>query len=146
MNGSRKAAAPCYGGVEQYGLESILAGVLRESMMEIVRSPLLRQIIKEAVREELKNFSMELAAAGTSGRTVTVAQAAKFAGVTDGTIREWIGKGRLTALKAGNRYRIKMEELERTMADVKHPEHVSLEAEAAMIVALNHKQARKKGA
>ena len=129
-----------------FGLEQAAARLVRAAFLSALRDPLVLKEIRKAVRDEI-GVPEKRTATGLAfdGETVTVQQAAKFANVTDGTIRDWISKGKLTSLRAGNRHRILRDDLLRCMADKETREVISFEAEAARIVALDHKKTKAKG-
>lgn len=71
-------------------------------------SQIIREQIREIVREELAKIT----APASTPNMITVAAAAERASVNERTIRRWIRAGRLTAYKAGRVLRIDPDELE----------------------------------
>lgn len=84
----------------------------------------LRRIVREEVRAELAPILAQLGTPA-SGRDETeylsVAEAAELAGVVPGTIRSWVGRGDIAAQRAGQRIRIRRDELERYLARGREP-------------------------
>jgi excisionase family DNA binding protein len=77
---------------------------------------MLRQLVREAVRDELRAGSDHAPIRNASDAYLSVAKAARVADVAPGTIRAWIRAGRLTAKRAGRVLRISRDELERFMS------------------------------
>ena len=85
----------------------------------------IRSIVREVVREEVR-AALDDHAARTHRRNgatsnsdegyLSIARAAKFAGVAPGTLRRWIRAGRLTARRAGRVLRISRNEIEDFLA------------------------------
>lgn len=83
----------------------------------------LFQLITEAVRTAIKkeNASLRdeivsaLEAKASMNGLMTVAEAAGYARLTESTIRDWINTRKLKAFQAGNRWRIKLADLETAM-------------------------------
>ena len=99
--------------------------------------------VRSAVREELAELKAELASlrpAATAGKWMTVADAAMYAGVTEGTIREWINRGKLRAAKAGQRWRVKPAALDAAMAQGAPEDGPDLDAMADNIVSMASKR------
>lgn len=102
----------------------------------------LRSLVAEVVREELRHAFAEsgiaLAGAPTppSTRYLTAAEAGAIAGVTAGTVRDWVTHRRLPCFWAGRRVRIKEADLHAFMAGPeKSPAEVDPEAWAEKILA-----------
>ena len=124
----------------QRGLERLVVGAVKSALLD----PAVREQLRVLVRTEVEAAVATLVETGPANRLLTVAEAARFAGVAAGTIRDWVAKGRVLAYKAGNRYRIKREDLERAMAVPETREAIDIEAEADRIVGeLRTKKARK---
>ena len=107
----------------------------------IVRSfsdPSVQAHFRKAVREEMKAALAELPRSDRDG-TMSVAKAAEFACVSDATIRDWISKGKLRALMAGNRYRIRMSDLESCMSPLHASSRMDIDKEASKIVRMCRK-------
>lgn len=79
----------------------------------------LRRIFGEVLEEKLRERderASKLMTKPETGDFLTVDQAAAKAGVEPGTIRQWVKEKKLRAHRAGNRIRIKGNELERAMS------------------------------
>lgn len=74
----------------------------------------LERMITERVRVEV---ARQLATARLPDEYLSAQDAAKFASVTDSTIRRWIRQGRLTEHRAGVRVRVARADLERMMKE-----------------------------
>ena len=101
------------------------------------------QTVREVVREEIASLRDEIVSSGggssSTERLMTVAEAAGYARVKEATIREWINEGKLPALQAGNRWRIRPGDLEAAMAPAGGTA-VNLDAEADNIIRLGRKR------
>ncbi len=126
-------------------LGNLLAGVLSRAIVEALRSPSVREEFSRVVRTEVDTVAKNLISSGARSRTMTVSEASQFAGVTEGTIRDWIRKKKLGALKAGNRFRIRQEDLERSMTDRETSQAINVEREAARIVSFARRKRPKEG-
>ncbi len=68
----------------------------------------LREMLRALIREELAKLQ--------APDLLTTAEAAAFAKLTAETLREWIADGKLRAVRAGKRYRIRRADLEAALA------------------------------
>jgi excisionase family DNA binding protein len=80
----------------------------------------IRDVVKEVVREELRSALRDSVGAlvkpeHDTSDFLTIADAAKLAGVHDATIRTWIRKGELRGHRAGSHHRVRRSELEAFM-------------------------------
>lgn len=73
----------------------------------------IESLIRSIVREELAKAKPANDAASDY---LTVAEAAALARVTSGTVRRWVRRGELTRHEAGNRVRVRRDEVERLLA------------------------------
>ena len=104
---------------------------------------LVADAVRAVVREELAGLKDELASlqpAAPVGKWMTVGEAAGYAGVTEGTIREWINRGKLSAVKAGQQWRVKPTALDAAMQAGARDDSPNLDAMADNIVALAGKR------
>jgi len=85
----------------------------------------IEETIKAAVRDAMREALADLralaqptapAAATTGPRYLTSEAAAEIAGVKPGTIRRWLGSGRLPTHHAGRMLRVRLDELQAFMA------------------------------
>ena len=98
-----------------------LDGYLRE---------MIRDIVKEAVREELR---AQPAKPDTGIDLLTVQEVAAIAKVNKSTVRDWIAKSRIKVYRAGRQIRIYRAELERFLRSGNASEE-SLDERAAKIL------------
>ena len=108
---------------------------------------LLLQLVSDAVRavvrEELAGLKDELAALHPEApvnKLMTVAEAAEYAGVKEATIRDWINRGKLSAVKAGQQWRMKPVDLDAAMQAGTQDDGPDLDAMADNIIALASKR------
>lgn len=73
--------------------------------------------IRAIAREEARAEMQRLLAEARGDAYLSAQDAARFAGVTDGTIRRWIRAGRLTEHRAGRVVRVLRTDLERLLRD-----------------------------
>lgn len=71
----------------------------------------LESLVRAIVRDELAKARP----ANDSSEYVSTTEAARIASVTPGTIRRWVRAGELTRHEAGNRVRIRRDELEQLL-------------------------------
>ena len=85
--------------------------------MSLLDERALRQLVEDAVRRVVRE---ELAASRNPNELargyVSIQAAADHAGIAPGTIRRWIGEGKLPARKAGRVWRVRIEDLEAFLA------------------------------
>jgi excisionase family DNA binding protein len=85
--------------------------------------------VGDALRRELRAALAERPSSGNDG-FMTVAAAAKYAGVHPSTIRAWIKDGRLPRHLAGRHLRIRRDEIDRLLSedpgvDARTPEEIA---------------------
>lgn len=115
-----------------------IGGWVRLLLTDVLRSPEVRTELRALLREELK--AQRPALPGPSDRMLTTAVAAEYAGVKEATIRDWISKGKLRAFRAGNRFRVRLSDLEVSMsAPAAHPGE-NLDHEAAKIISMRRRR------
>ena len=101
-------------------LDATLRQIVREAMHETMREE-LPALLREALAEAA-------AAPATDSRVyLTTKEAAKMAGVSEGTIRTWISERTLPAVRVGRRFRIERRALDGYLAGC-GDEGVDLEA------------------
>jgi excisionase family DNA binding protein len=128
----------------QLGLQSVLEKWLRGAIVDALKSPDVQFEIKRLMQEELESAMKKLISSSTPTGTMTVAEAAHYAGVAEATIRDWIKNNRLGAMKAGRRFRIKLSDLEESMAfDTVRCTRADIEKEAKKIVRLARQRSQK---
>lgn len=97
----------------------------------------LTEHVRQAIREEM---AKDGGSPSNTGGFVTVAEAARHAGVTPGTIRDWLAAGKITTgSKAGRRWRVKLSDLEAFMRQQAGGTgaRVDLESEAGRLLSLD---------
>jgi excisionase family DNA binding protein len=85
--------------------------------MSIVNEEELRQLIQDVVRAVLRDELKAVAQSMPADSFLPVSEAARVAGVAPGTIRAWIGEGRLRRYHAGRVLRVMRRELEEYLTD-----------------------------
>ena len=96
----------------------------------------LDEKLRLVIRQELAQAKEKTGHGG--GELLTVNQAARRVEVTPGTIREWIKKNKLTAVKAGRQYRIRRADLDQCLIrQVENSSLVDIDAEAARLVSMD---------
>lgn len=71
---------------------------------------------------------------GHGGDLLSVGEAARAVDVRPGTIRDWIKRGRLNAVRAGRRYRIRRADLQRSLQAPEAGAAVSISEAASEII------------
>lgn len=116
---SRPAAAPT------------IDSAIRQAVSETVRD-VVRDEVRAAMREQM-------ASAPTSTQAdeyLSIADAAKLAGVHEATIRSWISRGQVPGYHAGRHRRVKRVELEGFMSKISEGDAVDIDARAAKLAAI----------
>lgn len=93
---------------------------------------MIRDTVRNVVREELRAALAELKPRAP-GEYLTVVQAAEAAQVAEDTVLRWLGNGRLKGSRAGARWRVRRDDLERFLSE---PAESELTAEQAVAKAL----------
>lgn len=75
----------------------------------------VRTVIKEEIGSLRDEIVSTLSGSSPLMRMMTVTEAAGYACVKEATIRDWISSDKLKAFQAGNRWRIKLADLETAM-------------------------------
>ena len=102
----------------------------------------LDEKLRLVVRLELTLAGGQMGHSG--GEFLTVDQAAHRVEVAPGTIREWIKKNKLKAVKEGRQYRIRRADLDQSLAQqVKKPQRVDIDEEAARLVSMDRSKRRR---
>jgi excisionase family DNA binding protein len=128
----------------QSGLQSVLEQWLRDAIVDVLKNPEVQFELKRLMQDELESAMKKLISSMTPTTTMSVAQAAKYAGVAEATIRDWIKKDKLGAMKAGNRFRIKLNELEACMAfNPGRCTKTDIDKEATKILRLTRQRSQK---
>jgi excisionase family DNA binding protein len=111
----------------------MFSGGVRVSFEEMLQATVrvaVREEVTNAVREALKAVKPE-----TTGEYLSVAEAARVAGVSTKTVRAWLRDGRLTPHHAGRGFRVIREDLIRFLAaPPSQVTDVSADARAAAIL------------
>lgn len=120
--------------------DSALALALRELLADAIadslRDPQVLEELRAVVREELE--AREARTPAGDDRLMTVADAARYAGVQAATVREWLRGGKLAAVRVGRQWRLRRADLERYLSDAPAPgTDVDVDAEVARIVAMS---------
>lgn len=79
--------------------------------IESMISQVVERVVRRVLREELERRDEPTAGPAF----LSIAEAAEFASVSKGTVRNWIAAGHLTACKAGQIVRVRRTELERVL-------------------------------
>jgi excisionase family DNA binding protein len=107
--------------------------------VSILDEDALRALIREAVREAVRE---ELAARPAApGEYVSVADAARIAAVSPGTVRDWLRAGRLTTYQAGRVKRLRVADLETFLRSP--PSSAEISPEEAADTYLRRRRARR---
>lgn len=93
---------------------------------------LIRDTVRAVLREELRSALAEFKARAP-GEYLTVAQAAEVAQVAPDTVLRWLGNARLKGSRAGARWRVRRDEIDRFLSE---PQKSGLTPEEAAARAL----------
>ena len=140
------------GGSHSPAVQHLLAlaeatGCTEELTVEITRRAMLdgegwQDELRQLIREELQRGVAPPSTTG--GGYMSAREAADHAGVTPGTIRTWIGQGRLQAARTpgGSRWRIRGADLEACMR-ARGPGRVDLDDEAGRLLELDRHRRKR---
>ena len=125
--------------------DDALRYVLRGALADAFQSREVREVLRELLREELGTAPERQPADGDGDPLMTVAEAARYAGVTEATIRDWISRGQLgNPRRAGNRWRLHRSDLEQAMRPPgEERKRVDIDAVAGQLVSLDRARRRK---
>lgn len=104
-----------------------------------------RELVRDVVREEIRAALEKPGpppSANANGDYLSVGEAARVAGVAEGTIRSWCRQGRLVPYRAGRVYRVKRGDLEMFLrGSGVQAAFVDLDARASELLARARKRA-----
>src|SRR5438128_6506439 len=109
------------------GLETSLRNVIQVAVHNEVRT---------AVREEMRAQAPAPSPPAGNHRYLSVAEAARMAGVRPPTVRSWIDRGHLPGHRAGRLFRVRLDQLEEFLANgpVDKQNRIDLDQRAEQIV------------
>lgn len=110
------------------------------SFEEMIRTTVI-SAVREVIRAELAD-AIKAGGAPAAGVYLSPAKAAEVAGVHPDTVRLWMKLGKLPKHKAGQRYRVRRDELDRFLASEPSPEFSDNSAEEIAALILNKKKAQ----
>jgi excisionase family DNA binding protein len=106
-----------------------------DSAIRLAVAEAVRDVVRIEVRAALHEERPSHTEVGADPY-LSIAEAAKFAGVHEATIRSWISRGHVPGYRAGRHRRIKRAELERFMTRVSDEDSVDIDARAAKLAAV----------
>jgi excisionase family DNA binding protein len=118
-------------------IESLFRRVAETTLRDV-----LREDIRQIVRQELQQL---LAVANQPSHTdeyVSAKRAAELLGVSEQSVRRWIGSGELSVHRAGRLLRLRLQDVRDYLARSKQSDGLDIDARARAILAGANRRAR----